>query len=378
LYIDEEAHYLWLISRTLQYWRNCVPLKKNCRKAFDLVFLESRLQELEKKTVAPSFWGSGEARGITQQLSWIRDKLGSWSQVVSEFQDLETLEEMLREGDDKELQSEFDSRSVALKKEIERMQLLELLNEDYDHGNAILSIHAGSGGLDSQDWADMLYRMYVRWIEQKDFHIKILDLLKDAEAGINSVTLLVEGNYAYGYLKSEKGVHRLVRISPFDSAGRRHTSFASVDVVPELPEDVDIEIRPEDIRIDTFRSSGAGGQYVNMTDSAVRITHFPSGIVVSCQNERSQHMNRAVAMQILKSRLYQRALEERHNELETIGGEKKEISWGSQIRSYVLHPYTLVKDHRTGCETGNVQAVLDGELEDFIMAYLRWKKQSRK
>jgi len=232
-------------------------------------------------------------------------------------------------------------------------------------------VHAGSGGLDSQDWAEMLLRMYLRWAERVDFKATVLEVSSDAEAGIKSATVLIEGDYAHGYLKSEKGVHRLVRISPFDSAKRRHTSFSSISVSPELPDNVEIEVRQEDLRVDTFRASGAGGQYVNRTDSAVRITHLPSGIVVSCQNERSQHMNREVAMNILKSRLYERAMQERSDALAAVVGDKKESSWGSQIRSYVLHPYMLVKDHRTGAEKGNTQAVLDGDIGDFIMSYLR-------
>lgn len=292
------------------------------------------------------------------------------------FQDLAILSEMLSETDDDELQREFDVTSANLKKIIEKEQLLLLLSEEYDINNAILTVHAGSGGLDSQDWAEMLLRLFLRWAEREDFKTKILEILQDEEAGIKSATVLVEGDFAYGYLKSEKGVHRLVRISPFDAAKRRHTSFASVDVAPELPDDVEIEIRPEDLKMDTYRASGAGGQYVNRTDSAVRITHIPSGIIVACQNERSQHMNRQVAMQVLRSRLFEKAWHERQQELLAIQGEKKEISWGSQIRSYVLHPYTLVKDHRTGHETGNVQAVLDGDIDEFIMNFLRWKKQN--
>lgn len=282
---------------------------------------------------------------------------------------------MLSEGEDDELQKEFNKRASDLKKALEKEQLLLLLSEEYDSNNAILTVHAGSGGHDSQDWAEMLFRLYLRWAEREDFKVNILEMLQDEEAGIKSATMLVEGEYAYGYLKSEKGVHRLVRISPFDSAKRRHTSFASVDVAPELPDDVDIEIRPEDLRVDTYRSSGAGGQHVNKTDSAVRITHIPSGIVVSCQNERSQHMNRQVAMKVLRSRLFEKAWEEKQQELLDIRGEKKESTWGSQIRSYVLHPYTLAKDHRTGCEIGNIQGVLDGDIDEFIMSYLRWKRQ---
>ena len=249
-----------------------------------------------------------------------------------------------------------------------------LLSGPYDACNAILSVHAGSGGLDSQDWASMLYRMYLRWCEEKRFKTKLLDYQADEEAGIKSATILVQGEMAYGYLRSEIGVHRLVRISPFDTAKRRHTSFSAVVVSPELPDDVEVEIDPEDLKIDTYRSSGAGGQHVNMTDSAVRITHLPTGIVVSCQNERSQHMNKASAMAVLKSKLYQREMDERQAQMDSLAGEKKENAWGSQIRSYVLQPYTMVKDHRTGEETGNVAGVLDGDLDAFILAYLRWAR----
>jgi len=291
------------------------------------------------------------------------------------FSDLETLDEMLSDADDDELQREFSQTADALRKFVDKEQMVLLLSEEYDGSNAILTVHAGSGGLDSQDWAEMLLRLYLRWSEREGFSARVLDILQDEEAGIKSATVLVQGEYAYGYLKAEKGVHRLVRISPFDAAKRRHTSFASVDVAPELAEDVPVEVRPEDLKVDTFRASGAGGQYVNRTDSAVRITHIPTGIVVGCQNERSQHMNRQVAMQVLRSRLFEKAVQERQQELLSIQGEKKEISWGSQIRSYVLHPYTIAKDHRTGFEIGNVHAVLDGDIDGFIMSFLRWKRQ---
>jgi peptide chain release factor 2 len=291
------------------------------------------------------------------------------------FSDLETLDEMLSDADDDELQKEFSQTADALRKFVDKEQMVLLLSEEYDGSNAILTVHAGSGGLDSQDWAEMLLRLYLRWSEREGFSARVLDILQDEEAGIKSATVLVQGEYAYGYLKAEKGVHRLVRISPFDAAKRRHTSFASVDVAPELAEDVPVEVRPEDLKVDTFRASGAGGQYVNRTDSAVRITHIPTGIVVGCQNERSQHMNRQVAMQVLRSRLFEKAVQERQQELLSIQGEKKEISWGSQIRSYVLHPYTIAKDHRTGFEIGNVHAVLDGDIDGFIMSFLRWKRQ---
>lgn len=269
------------------------------------------------------------------------------------------------------MQYEFDLKAQKLRRDIEHEQLLLLLNDEYDTANAILSVHAGSGGLDSQDWAEMLLRMYLKYCEREGFKLSVIDIASDEEAGIKSAELIVEGEYAYGFLKSESGVHRLVRISPFDAAHRRHTSFASVSVSPEIPESVNIDIKGEDLKIDTFRASGAGGQYVNRTDSAVRITHLPTGLVVTCQNERSQHLNKQVALRILKSRLYERAVIERQNQLDSVIGDKKESSWGSQIRSYVLHPYTLVKDHRTGCETGNIQAVLDGGIDKFIMEYLR-------
>ncbi len=285
---------------------------------------------------------------------------------------MKTLAELLGLGDDPELQKEFDERGAAFRREVKEDEMALLLSGPYDASNAILSVHSGSGGLDSQDWAGMLYRMYLRWCENRRFKTKLLDYQADEEAGIKSATILVQGEMAYGYLRSEIGVHRLVRISPFDAAKRRHTSFSAVVVSPELPDDVQVDIDPEDLRIDTYRSSGAGGQHVNMTDSAVRITHLPTGIVVSCQNERSQHMNKATAMSVLRSKLYQRQTEERQAAMNSLAGEKKESSWGNQIRSYVLQPYTMVKDHRTGEETGNVAGVLDGDLDAFILAYLRW------
>jgi peptide chain release factor 2 len=299
-----------------------------------------------------------------------------WERADGEYEELSLLAEMLSEEDDYELQKEFSTKSAELKKLIEKEQLLLLLSDEHDSYDAILTVHAGSGGLDSQDWAEMLLRLYLRWAEKSGFKTRIIEVVQDEEAGVKNATVLIEGDFAYGFLKSEKGVHRLVRISPFDAGKRRHTSFASVDVAPDLPDDVEVDIRPEDLRVDTYRASGAGGQYVNKTDSAVRITHIPTGIVVACQNERSQHMNRQVAMQVLRSRLFEKAMRERQQELQAIQGEKKEITWGSQIRSYVLQPFTLVKDNRTGHETGNVQAVLDGDIDDFIMSFLRWKKQN--
>lgn len=347
--------------------------EKTCRTVFDLESIVRQKERLEARTTDPGFWKSDESREVTREISRLQRSLDGWNEVERMYGDLAALDELLAEDDDAELQREFDRTAEKLRRFAEKEQMLILLSEEHDAENVILTIHAGSGGLDSQDWAEMLLRLYLRWIEREGFSGKVLDVLQDEEAGIKSATVLIEGEYAYGYLKSEKGVHRLVRISPFDAARRRHTSFASVDVAPELEDDVSIEIRPEDIRMDTFRASGAGGQYVNRTDSAVRITHIPTGIVVGCQNERSQHMNRQVAMKILRSRLYERAMQERREELLTLQGEKKEVTWGSQIRSYVLHPYTIVKDHRTGHETGNAQAVLDGDIDDFIMSFLRWK-----
>lgn len=289
----------------------------------------------------------------------------------SEYDELCLIDEMLNDTDDQDLEAEFFRRSSDLRSRLEHESLLSLMKETYDTSNAIMIIHSGSGGLDSQDWAGMLMRMYLRYFERENFGAKVIEAVTDDGDGIKNATLLIEGEYAYGFLKAERGVHRLVRISPFDSAHRRHTSFASVQVTPEISDDVDIDIRPEDLKVDTFRASGAGGQYVNRTDSAVRITHIPTGIVVTCQNERSQHMNRQTALHVLRSRLYDMAVQEREQELSSVVGEKKETTWGSQIRSYILHPYTLVKDHRTGYEDHNVRAVLDGEIGGFIMSYLR-------
>lgn len=322
----------------------------------------------------PDFWGRQDAQRISSELAVMEDKLSNWESLDYEFRELEILAEILSDERDEDLEREFFSRCKLLDEAVERRRMELLLDGQYDRNNAIVTVHAGSGGLDSQDWTEILYRMYLRWCENEGYKTKVLDYQRDEEGGIKTVTFTVDGAFAYGYLQSEVGVHRLVRISPFDTAKRRHTSFASVDVVPDLPEDAEIEIRTEDLRIDTFRSSGAGGQHVNMTDSAVRITHLPTGIVVSCQNERSQHMNKAVAIHVLRGKLYELSVIARQDELNSLH-DKKEISWGSQIRSYVLHPYTLVKDHRTGVETGNSSSVLDGDLERFLLAYLRWKKR---
>ncbi|MDO5563012.1 MAG: peptide chain release factor 2 [Synergistaceae bacterium] len=347
------------------------------RESLDLSAVEARIDVLRKHTEKDGFWESGEAQEITRELSRLQGRVDKFSGIRGELGDLEAIAELVSEEPDEGLQTEFYDRAASLGKEIVAYQTLVLLDGEYDSGDAILTVHAGAGGLDSQDWAAMLYRMYARWAEAHKYTIKLIDELPDQEAGIKSVTVSVNGDYAYGYLKVEQGVHRLVRISPFDSAKRRHTSFASVEVMPVLPDSVEIEIRPEDLKMDTFRASGAGGQYVNMTDSAVRITHIPTGIIVSCQTERSQHMNRATAMQVLRSKLFEKIQRERQDQLDSIQGEKRVIAWGSQIRSYTLQPFQLVKDHRSGCEIGNVNAVLDGDIDELIMAALRFNKSGK-
>lgn len=325
-------------------------------------------------TIEPGFWDRDDASDVSRDLASVQNRLDKWKEVEAELGELEALAEILSEDDDAELQQEFYDRAGELESAVEAEQIYVLLDEEYDTSDAIVTVHAGAGGLDSQDWCEMLYRMYLRWAESHSFGVRLLDELRDQEAGIKSVTFEIKGDFAYGYMKGEQGVHRLVRISPFDSAHRRHTSFSSVEVIPVLPDSVEIEIRSEDLKVDTFRSSGAGGQHVNMTDSAVRITHIPTGIVVSCQIERSQHMNRATAMGVLRSKLFERNIRERREQLESLQGEKRVIAWGSQIRSYTMQPFQLVKDHRSGCEIGNVGAVMDGDLDELIMAYLRFAK----
>jgi peptide chain release factor 2 len=307
------------------------------------------------------------------ELSRLSEDVVTFDRISQRAGDARVLWELGQSEDDPETAKEAESEISALESELASLEVLALLGGEFDDSPAILEVHAGEGGTDSQDWGEMLLRMYTRWAERRGFKSELIDVTDGEEAGIKSATLTIDGRHAYGLLATERGVHRLVRISPFDAARRRHTSFASIDVTPEVEEDVDVDISPDDLRIDTFRSSGAGGQHVNVTDSAVRITHIPTGIVVSCQNERSQMQNRAVAMRILKSRLVARAREEREVEMKALKGEQREIGFGSQIRSYVLHPYQMVKDHRTAVETGNVQAVLDGDLDRFIEAELRRK-----
>lgn len=313
-----------------------------------------------------------EAQKILQEIKSLKSKIEKFEELYREYEDLIALIEIGLEEQDEGLISEVTQEAKQFINHYEEMRIATLLDGEYDRSNAILTLHAGAGGTEACDWVSMLFRMYTRWAEDKGYKVETLDYLPGDEAGIKSVTIQISGENAYGYLKSEKGVHRLVRISPFDASGRRHTSFASCDVLPEIDDDVDIEIKPEDIRIDTYRSSGAGGQHVNTTDSAVRITHIPTNIIVQCQNERSQHKNRETAMKMLRAKLYEKKLEEQMEKLQDIRGEVKEIGWGSQIRSYVFHPYNMVKDHRTNEETGNVSAVMDGDIDRFINAYLKW------
>lgn len=322
----------------------------------------------------PSFWDDqAKAQKVISEANALRSVLEKMQTLTSAQEDLEVTLELAAEENDMDLFAEANTASAQQNENISKFELELMLSGPYDKNNAILELHPGAGGTESQDWASILLRMYTRWAADKGYKVETVDYLPGDEAGVKSVTLLIKGHNAYGYLKAEKGVHRLVRISPFDASGRRHTSFASVDVIPEIDDDIQLEIRPDELKIDTYRSSGAGGQHVNTTDSAVRITHIPSGIVVTCQSERSQIQNRAVAMNLLKARLYEKKREEQEQHLAGIRGEQKDIAWGSQIRSYVFHPYSMVKDHRTGQESGNVQAVTDGLLDPFIDAYLRWQ-----
>jgi peptide chain release factor 2 len=320
----------------------------------------------------PDFWNDQQAAQIViSEANALKDQVNEFSDLFETFENLEVSYELVKEESDAELQAELEEELIKLTSRLNEFELQLLLSEEYDKHNAILELHPGAGGTESQDWGSMLLRMYTRWAEKKGFKVETLDYLPGDEAGIKSVTLAIRGHNAYGYLKAEKGVHRLVRISPFDASGRRHTSFVSCEVMPEFNDEIEIEIRTEDLKIDTYRASGAGGQHINTTDSAVRITHLPTGVVVTCQNERSQIKNREAAMKMLKAKLYQREIEQQEKELLEIRGEQKEIGWGSQIRSYVFHPYSMVKDHRTSAESGNVQGVMDGDLDPFIDAYLR-------
>ena len=322
---------------------------------------------------APGYWDNPEkSQEGMKELKNLKDEAEDYAALQQQYEDIETLIEMGNEENDASLVPEVQQELESFAAKLDSMTIKTLLSGEYDRNNAILKLNAGAGGTESCDWAGMLYRMYTRWAEHKGFTVEVLDYLDGDEAGIKSVTFQVNGENAYGYLKSEKGVHRLVRISPFNAQGKRQTSFVSLDVMPEINDDIDIEIRDEDLRIDTYRSSGAGGQHINKTSSAIRITHLPTGIVVQCQNERSQFQNKDKAMQMLKAKLYLLEQQKNSEKLSDIRGEDKEIGWGNQIRSYVMQPYTLVKDHRTGQEISNVNAVLDGNIDPFINAYLKW------
>lgn len=339
---------------------------------FDLPGCERKIKELEQEMNDPAFWNDLEkSQNVNREVKFLKNKIDKYQRLYNRMEDAEIMIELGMEEQDSTIVSEIEQEIQNLGKDVEALRLDTLLSGRYDRNNAIISIHAGAGGTEAMDWASMLFRMYTRWCESKGFAVETLDLLAGEEAGVKSVTLEITGDNAYGYLKAEKGVHRLVRISPFDSSGRRHTSFASMDVMPELNDEVEIDIRPDDLKIDTYRSGGAGGQHVNKTESAVRITHIPTGTVVQCQNERSQMQNRETAMKVLKARLLELKERETQEALNQMKGDMKKIEWGSQIRSYVFHPYSMVKDHRTNIEAGNIQGVMDGDLDAFINGYLQ-------
>lgn len=341
-------------------------------EALGISAAKDKIAELEAQSAAEGFWDDLEnSQKVLKETSKLKNKVSAYEELCGDFDDTLTLIEMADEEGDESLISEVTEGVDRVLKTIEDMRMSTLLSEEYDSKNAILTFHAGAGGTEAQDWAEMLFRMYNHWADAHGFKAKTIDYLDGEEAGLKSAVLLIEGKNAYGYMKSEAGVHRLVRVSPFDSSGRRHTSFASLEVMPEIDDNMDVEIKDEDLKVDTYRSSGAGGQHINKTDSAVRITHIPTGIVVACQNERSQHQNREMAMKMLKSKLIEIKEREHLEKIEDIKGVQKEIGWGSQIRSYVFMPYTMVKDHRTGFEMGNINAVMDGDLDGFINAYLK-------
>lgn len=344
---------------------------------FDISNLRQELKKLEEQTMANEFWNDADnSSKVLKQINQLKSKIENYQKIETELTNLLEMTELLQTEPEEEMAKEVLKSTANIEKEVEKLEITTLLSGKYDNNNAILTIHPGAGGTEAQDWAEMLYRMYTRWANANGYEVKELDYLEGEEAGIKSVTFMVEGNYAYGYLKGEMGVHRLVRISPFDAGGRRHTSFASVEVLPEITDDVQIDINPDDLRIDTYRASGAGGQHINKTSSAVRITHIPTNIVVACQSERSQIQNRETAMKMLKSKLLNLKEKEQKDTIEELKGVQMDIAWGSQIRSYVFCPYTLVKDHRTGYEVGNVQAVMDGDLNEFINSYLKYNLEN--
>ena len=339
---------------------------------FDIAKLEQELKELEKETMQENFWQDSKKSNKTLvKIKNLKNKTTEYQEINKELNNLIELTELLDMEPDAEMAKDIIKSTQKIEKRLEKFEISTLLSGKYDSNNAIVTIHPGAGGTESQDWAEMLYRMYTRWADKNGYKVSELDYLEGEEAGIKSVTFEIIGENAYGYMRGEMGVHRLVRISPFDSGGRRHTSFASVEVLPEITDDIEIEINPDDLRIDTYRASGAGGQHINKTSSAVRITHIPTNIVVACQSERSQIQNRETAMKMLKSKLFDLKEKEHKEKIEDLKGEQREIAWGSQIRSYVFCPYTMVKDHRTNYEVGNVEAVMDGKIDDFMESYLK-------
>ena len=340
---------------------------------FDVENKEKELKELESKTTENDFWNDTDnSSKVLKQINSLKSKVEGFKKLNNELNNLLEMSELLQVEKDEELAKELLKSTYTLEKDIEKLEITTLLSGKYDNNNAILTIHPGAGGTEAQDWAEMLYRMYTRWANANGYEVQELDYLEGDEAGLKSVTFSVNGDYAYGYLKGEMGVHRLVRISPFDAGGRRHTSFASVEVLPEITDDIELDINPDDIKMDVYRASGAGGQHINKTSSAVRLTHIPTGIIVACQTERSQFQNRDTAMKMLKSKLLNLKEKEQKDTIDELKGIQMDIAWGSQIRSYVFCPYTLVKDHRTNYEVGNVQAVMDGDLNGFIDSYLKF------
>ena len=340
---------------------------------FDVENKEKELKELESKTTENDFWNDTDnSSKVLKQINSLKSKVEGFKKLNNELNNLLEMSELLQVEEDEELAKELLKSTYTLEKDIQKLEITTLLSGKYDNNNAILTIHPGAGGTEAQDWAEMLYRMYTRWANANGYEVKELDYLEGDEAGLKSVTFSVNGDYAYGYLKGEMGVHRLVRISPFDAGGRRHTSFASVEVLPVITDDIELDINPDDIKMDVYRASGAGGQHINKTSSAVRLTHIPTGIIVACQTERSQFQNRDTAMKMLKSKLLNLKEKEQKDTIDELKGIQMDIAWGSQIRSYVFCPYTLVKDHRTNYEVGNVQAVMDGDLNGFIDSYLKF------
>ncbi len=351
---------------------NRLPDIEDLQNALGLAQMKREAEELDQKAAAEGFWDDMEsAQKVTQRAAALKDSIEAYEKLVADYHDTMTLIELADEENDESLLEECTTAVERIAATADELRLSTLLTGEYDGQDAIMTFHAGSGGTEAQDWAQMLYRMYTHWAERHGFSYKLLDYLEGDEAGLKSASIEISGTNVYGYLKCEAGVHRLVRISPFDASGRRHTSFAAIEVVPVIDKDVDVDIRPEDIKMDVFRSSGAGGQHINKTSSAVRLTHIPTGIVVACQNERSQHQNREMAMTMLKSKLVEIKEREHLEKIEDIKGNQSQITWGSQIRSYVFMPYTMAKDHRTGFEMGNISAVMDGDLDGFINAYLK-------